>query len=180
MKKLPMLGLLGSVALTGCVSNADMGINNDQWRLLNDKQKQNFTAHYRENKDFQKHRQYQPGPTRITVRIRNGTANVTPSFDASRFYATKFQLRDGQCKRVPLIAVQKSGQANLTACFTNQVLSLDPSRYKVKDREGTLFLNYNPVWLHGFTYYGVSSSGYAGLSGVDITVNSMVSKAQRR
>lgn len=170
MKKLTLAVLLGSASLAGCVSHTQMGINNDQWRLLNDKQKQDYVARYRQIQRYQNHRQYQPGASRISVQISGGTANMAPSFDANPFYATKFQLRDGQCRQVPLIAVQKATQANLTACYIKQVLSLDPSRYKVQDQEGTLFLNYNPVWRHGFTYYGLDSNGYVGLDNVDIKV----------
>ena len=179
MKILPAIGLCGVVALSGCVSNAQMGLNDNQWHLLNESQKQNYVAHYKQIQRFQRHRQYQPGASKISVVISGGTADMPPSFDAYRFYTAKFQLRDGQCKDIPLIAVKKASQANLTACYTKQILSIDPSRYKVRDREGTLFLNYNPVWRHGFTYYGVNSTGYVSLDDVNIKVNALAPKELR-
>lgn len=179
MKILPLFAAGAAVLLTGCVSHTQMGINKNEWHLLNEHQKENYRAHYRQIERFQRHRQYQPGASRIAVTISGGTVKMPPTFGSYKFYTTKFHLRDGQCQEVPLIAVENATQANVTACYTRQVLSIDPSRYKVADREGTLFLNYNPVWRHGFTYYGVNSTGYASLDDVNITVFAVAPKERR-
>lgn len=176
MKILPVCVALGSMCLVGCVSNTDIGMNSNQWHLLNDKQKQNYQADYHEIQRYQKHRQYQPGASRISVRISGGSANMPPGFGSYRFYTAKFVIRDGQCRDVPLIAVQEARQANLTVCYTKQILSFDPSRYKIRDKEGTLFLNYNPVWRHGFEYYGLDSDGYVSLDNVDIRIQAVLNK----
>ncbi|MDF1653509.1 MAG: hypothetical protein P1U34_00190 [Coxiellaceae bacterium] len=179
MKFLPVLGVLGTVVLAGCVSRGDMGLSQQQWQQLNAKQQREYRNDYRQIKRFQRHRQYQPGATKISVKLSGGTAKMAPDFDSSRFYTTKFFLREGQCRQVPLIAVEKAMQANLTVCYNAQVLSFDPSRYKVSDQEGTLFFNYNPVWRHGFTYYGVNSTGYVGLDDVDISVRAVAPREIR-
>ncbi len=179
MKFLPMVGVISAVMLTGCVSRNDMGMSQQQWSHLSPQQQKAYRKQYRQIERFQRHRQYQPGPTKVSVKLSGGTAKMPPDFGSNRFYTAKFFLRDGQCRQVPLIAVQKATQANLTVCFNAQVLSLDPSRYKVADQEGTLFFNYNPVWRHGFTYYGVNSTGYVSLDDVNISVRAVAPREIR-
>jgi hypothetical protein len=63
-----------------------------------------------------------------------------------------------------------SGKVNLRACFKRNILFLDPSRFDLTKKEGSVRLYQSPLWRDGFTYKNIDSSGYVKLTDVNITI----------
>lgn len=159
--------------LAGCtVGPQQLGLSQSQWQSLDQSQQQSLLANYKTIKQAKVNKTVYSGPN-INVTVANGTAMMPPFVVPQQYVAASFYLKPGQCSRVRLKSVSTQSSVNLQACYNGLVLALDPSHYDLMKSGGTLRLSYNPIWKRGFTYRGVSSSGYVRLNQVSVTVKAI-------
>ncbi|MGB6977337.1 MAG: hypothetical protein WBE18_07805 [Gammaproteobacteria bacterium] len=178
MKKLWFFVVL--LLLGGCATSPNtLGISDAEWKSYSKAQRNEILQNYRKiHKTHQEPTTQIASSTRgdntntISVNIQGGKIMMPPFTDAQDYRPVSFIIRNGHCKRVSVQANQ--GRAiNLDACYQNKILYLDPSRYDISKSKGSLIFNAIPFWEHGFTYRDVSSSGYAQLTQVNITIQSI-------
>lgn len=160
--------------MAGCASTApfhpaDIGISPEQWLGYDESQRQQAISEYQQAQAERIKRI--PPNSQLEVNIQNGTVFI-PGVDGQRAYQpVSFVLKNGQCDhRITLIDAQDTHKkARLSACYKGDTIYLDPSK-DADNPYGSLKFQYLPNWKRGFTYPGVSSSGEAKLSGVNISV----------
>lgn len=169
-------GFLLTAILAGCAVTPDkLGISPQQWQSMNESQKQKLLNDYHEahqNLEAKAKRTVYKGPE-IVVYLSGGKAMMPPFTEAYSFRPIQFEMKPGECHNLPLFSVDDAHHVQLSACYNGLTLILDPSRYATSENDGSLRFNYNPLWKRGFSYNGVSSSGYARLSKVSVTINTM-------
>ena len=95
---------------------------------------------------------------------------MPPGFEKSAYRALTFTLNRNECKQVPIRGLDNNHKIDFGVCYYKNFLYLDPSRYEVKQRLGTVQIPMSPLWNRGFTYNKIKSSGYARLANADITI----------
>lgn len=173
-KNFIILGLL--LALTGCatMSPNKLGISETQWASYTPEQKKEIIKNYHEVQKKQSNEQQNESDTssRIAVSIQGGKANDARTTTPMSYQPIHFEIASGQCnKSISVVAIDNPKQkTTFKACYKNNILYLDPSRYEVSKAQGSIQLPYQPVWKRGFTYPNISSSGFANFSNVSITI----------
>lgn len=165
------------LAMTGCVGPTRLGISPEQWQALDNTQRHQLVESYQKVKqtsDTQLKTVY-TGPD-LLVYLSQGTAMMPPFTQSYTYETVKFTITPGHCRSVVLNSIDTEKHVNLGVCYNGLTLLLDPSHYNIEQAEGTLRLDYNPVWQRGFTYSDVSSKGYVRLKNVSVTVKAIPEK----
>lgn len=172
-----ILLILGTLLLTSCtVVPRELGFSPKQWQMMSATGRKLLQVdYYRIHNALQLKTIYQ-GP-RIQVVLFGGTAMMPPLFQAYYFESLRFETNPGKCRNVRLTSWDQTRSVKLTVCYDGVTLSFDPSRYDLSKTKGTLFLTYNTLWKHGFTYNNLSSSGYVRLKNADVTIKTISNKA---
>ena len=169
--------LLIVLLLNGCASISDatkLGIKETEWATYNrNKQKELLVNYKKINQEFAaaaKNNNDIKGGT-LNVSIYNGKAMLPPFDDWQDYAPVKFTLAKNQCND---IYVYKSNDAKiytkLRACFYKDTLYLDPSYLEPSKKQGSISIHYSPLWLSGFTYKKITSSGHVRFSKVNIDI----------
>jgi hypothetical protein len=177
MKKICLLVVL--LLLEGCATSpSTLGISQAQWQSYTKTQRQEILQNYRRinstrNEVLTQNSSTSNGDNAINVTIQSGKIVMPPFTDAQEYLPIAFTIKNGHCKRIVVSQVNQEKTTDLDTCYQNKILYLDPSRYDITKSKGSLIFNSIPFWEHGFTYHDVSSSGYAQLMHVNITIKSV-------
>ena len=172
--------------LSGCSSPATLGLNQDQWNRLTPTQQSQFKNNYKNiisNLKQQTKAKPQhnvaidptnlPLPT-LTITIKNGLAAFPNEFTPLLPFAPlTVTLTPGLCQPSTLYALNNQQHTQLWFCYTNNLVGIDPSFYRMNQAWGTLLFNLNPLWNRGFTYHHLTSTGYARLTNATITIKAL-------
>lgn len=171
-------GLIVALAVlcAGCVSPASLGVKPQRWQTMTSAEKKQLSERFEKIQRYRADANQPEGSAVIQVQVKGGQALMPPDFLPYRFSPVQIDLPSKSCKNVTLYSLSGQHQTALGVCYINNILSLDPSRTQLKDWQGTLFFHSNPIWQQGFTYYGMNSSGYAQLSGVNVSVKALSQK----
>jgi hypothetical protein len=162
--------LISLLPLVGCVTPMRLGISEAEWRNFSPEERDKIKSGYHEvskSKDFE---DAMPDGSNLHVRLYGGQVNMPPFSSLYRYTPIEFDIGNGQCQNVTLNSEEGDKKVTLKACYRGKTLYLDPSRYDVSKRVGSIQLHYSPIWDRGFTYQKVSSSGYAHLTGVNVAL----------
>ncbi len=175
MLKQIVLLLTVPLLLTACAPKPEtLGFSTLQWQSFSEAKQQNLRENYNtvkaENKNLESDWITEPN-NRISVKLKRGTVMVPPEFTQSSYQPLSFTLNKNQCKEVPIQS--GNGKVDLRACYYKNYLFIDPSRYNVKERLGTVRIPTSPLWNRGFTYRKIKSEGYVRLANADITIKYM-------
>lgn len=169
--KLCSILIVLSFILVGCaVTPERLGISSIEWGKMTTVQKQNVLK--------ESHQSIHPAKTiylgpDVEVTLSKGTARMPPFVKTYPYKAVHFQMRPGECRSVRLISTEEVNHVFLKACYNGFTLSLDPSRYELNKRAGTMHINYHPLWKGGITYKHLSSSGYVRLRNVNVRIKNL-------
>lgn len=169
--------LLTVLLLNGCANISDatkLGIEKTQWAAYDQNKQKELLANYKKiNKEFA-NRAKNNIDTKdgiLTVNISNGKAMLPPFNNWQDYSPVKFTLAKNQCND---INVYKPNDAKiytkLRACFYDDTLYLDPSYHDLNKKHGSISIHYSPLWLSGFTYKEVTSSGHVRFSKANIEI----------
>lgn len=170
-KRFAIIALILPFFLSGCISGTQLGLSPSIWQQKTPQQQSDMRQAYKDIRHYQQQQIHlRPMDSGLSVSISSGRAMMPPFKQAYAFLPATAWVPAGGCALIPLIARDASSTVKLTACYIDQRLALDPSRFRVKDWRGTLFFYDNPVWAQGFTYKGVSSQGYVRLVQANIFI----------
>jgi len=168
-----ILILLSVLLLASCtIEPRQLGFSQMQWQSMDKAQQQKLVAGYNQIKQAKPNKTVYNGPD-INVSIAEGTAMMPPFIKPQQYLAMNFCLRSGQCRHVRLKSMDNSDSVSLQACYNGLVLAMDPSHYDPTKTAGTIRFSYNPIWSRGFTYRGISSSGYVRLNQASVAVKTI-------
>ncbi|MFT3742017.1 MAG: hypothetical protein QM752_05000 [Gammaproteobacteria bacterium] len=171
-----LLICLVPLILTGCatVSPQKLGISKQQWESYSQAQQDAILKGYAQAKNNRMRSGSDQTDATLTVAIRNGKMLMPPFTQLASYQPVEFDISAGQCNRKITVASSEDPKqkTRLIVCFRDNVLYLDPSPYDPAKADGSLKMPYMPTWQRGFTYPKVSSTGYAKLTDVDISVQS--------
>lgn len=160
------------IFLSGCeTSPQDLGISSSEWMALDQKQQEKILVDYRkiraEKIANEKKNKLAPGAN-LLVEISGGEVMMPPFTDWESYKSFSFVISNGACKTVDIYSTDSNSKTELDSCFKHNTLYLDPSHTDLTKKQGSITINYSPLWQQGFTYTGITSNGYARLKNVNI------------
>jgi hypothetical protein len=164
--------LLLTLLLTACVSPMRMGISEAEWRHFSPEEKEKIKKGYYEvlKGRFHANEKAVSDGSTLNVKIAGGQISMPPFNGLCHYAPLEFNILSGDCLKLDLKELEGNRTIPMQACYRNKTLFLDPSRYDPTKRIGSIQLHYSPIWDRGFTYANVSSSGYAHLTNVNVSV----------
>jgi hypothetical protein len=171
MKKLFILLFVLPVACTTTqFSPYELGISDKAWQKLSP-QKQQEIIQKNQNVITNMESQAPTGNSCLTITVADGKAKMPP-FNMGRyaFQPAKFNISEGSCTSFDLTTKDKTNSSSPYACYRNNVLMLDPSKYAEDKMYGTVKIYKTPLWEEGFTYTNINTTGYAELRNATIIV----------
>jgi len=176
-KRLSILAvIIVAVLLSGCAHDPlRLGISESEWASYSEAEQQEMFVNYRqivsEQNDFANDNSSDSRDIFLDVSIYGGKVMMPPFKKWSVYKQAKFRIFKGKCCDVALShPTDEDFQTELVACFYGNTLYLDPSHYDLAKKDGSISINFSPLWLSGFSYKGVSSSGYVRLKDVTIKI----------
>ncbi len=166
--------LLCILSLVGCaVGPEELGISQQQWnKYSQQKQQKILIAHKELLRAKRRENSTLIGDSWLQVNIKDGSVMMPPFIKQYQYAPITFRIRKGVCQRIALHNYKSSNSVRLNSCYKNDILFLDPSRYEIDKKDGTVRLYFSPLWRQGFIYKNISSNGYARLHNVTIKVKS--------
>ncbi len=110
---------------------------------------------------------------RAEITFEHGQAKIPLFKVRSRFKPAKMIVYQGHCQTVALKQVDGYLHVDVEACYRGNEILVDGVKYDYAKRYGTIRLAELPMWESGFTYKGISTTGYAKLSGTDISIKKL-------
>ena len=160
-----LLIFLCATTLVACaMSPEQLGISQERWgQYSKQEQERMIRGHKYIAQTIKKSTFSMPGNSYLKIIIKNGRALMPPFTASYDFKPATLKLREGTCQAVTLYAVSVKKQTTLCACYSNEVLLLDPSSYDVDKRYGSTRIYHSLLWNEGFDYAGINTDGYAHL-----------------
>ncbi len=169
-----ILSIFVMLSLVGCVVSPDtLGVSSAKWGQYSEAQQQELIANYEQIQGSTLGAPVDDN-NYVYVNITGGTVMMSPFIIGYAYNPLEFMVTSGECKTVPLNSTLGVGFVDLTACFKNDILYMDPSRYELNKRFGSIQFHALPLWKQGFSYKNISSSGYARLQNVTVSVKQVV------
>lgn len=171
-----LLLICGCLWLFGCTTNmpARLGISDLEWASYSQEKQQSLITNYgrvaKERTSISK--QNVGDSASVVVSIYDGKIMFPPAFiDWQHYKAVQFTISEGQCIDVELEHKLTSKiNTKLGACFHNSTLYLDPSRYNIAQKYGSINIHSSPLWKTGFVYKGINSNGYVRFNNVTVAI----------
>jgi len=150
---LPIFALLAS-----CAGPTQLGFSQQEWQSMTPQKRQQLSDQYRALSSYKPATVY---------------AAMPPFAEKYRFAPSEFSIKPGKCKHVQLSSVDSTHYTEMKVCYDGLHLSLDPSKYDPTKIMGTAHFAYNPLWLSGFSYSDVTSSGYVNLEDTTVSIKAL-------
>lgn len=106
----------------------------------------------------------------LQIKISGGTAMLPPFVYRQAYQPAEFVIAADECQNVMLSVSDNTKPAALRVCYKNNILALDPSAFDKTKKDGTVTINYSPLWVDGFTYKNINSDGLVRLKNAAITI----------
>jgi len=186
MKKKIFLLFIVHIFLLGCANNPVLlGISELEWTSYSPEKQKSLLASYnqaaKERKNIIKEQGNQKlGNEFLEVTVFDGKVMFPPSFiNWQNYKPVKFTIFEGQCSDIAIEhQSDNDSKTKLGVCFYDNVLYLDPIYYDLTKKNGTTTIHFSPLWLTGFTYKGISSSGYVRMNNVTIEIKQIEQKEE--
>jgi hypothetical protein len=179
-KKKYFLLFLTHFFLVGCAVNISekIGVSDLEWMSYSQDKQKVLLANYDEvlkKRESELERQTENqnlSGTFLTVKIYGGKIMFPPSFINWQDYKpVHFTIFKGQCRNIEMMRPSAGdSKTELGVCFQGNVLYLDPSHYDLTQKAGSFTIYHSPLWVSGFSYKDINSSGYVRLSNVTVEI----------
>lgn len=148
-----------------------LGISEAEWQNYSPEKREQIKSGYYEmlKNKFHEEKAVSDGST-LHVRISDGQVTMPPFSNPVGYTPVEFDIGSGDCQTVEVHDLAGNKKVPMKVCYQNKTLYLDSSRYDKAKRLGSIQLHYSPIWERGFTYQGVSSSGYVHLTNVNVAL----------
>ncbi len=173
--------------MPGCTSvsiPAKIGMTEHEWSSYGSDKQKVLLANYEKfatelNRSIKSKKNAAVDSTFLEVSIHDGRVMMPPFDDLHSYNPVKFVIFKDQCRSIILQQpTDKKIYIKLEACFYGNILYLDPSHYDLTKKNGSISINFSPLWLSGFIYKGISSSGYARLNNVIVEITQTAQAAR--
>ncbi|MBU0744721.1 MAG: hypothetical protein KKE11_05070, partial [Gammaproteobacteria bacterium] len=167
-----------NIFLLGCADNPErLGISEDEWSSYSREKQESLLANY--NKISKERRRMIAEQENnglnievLEVNIRDGKIMLPPAFvNWQRYKPVHFEISKGECQDIKLTCLfNDDAKTTLGVCYNNNKLYLDPSRYETISGIGAVSIPFSPLWMTGFVYKGINSTGYVRFNDVTVEV----------
>jgi hypothetical protein len=167
-----ILLLLCAATISSCsISSEQLGISKKRWKQY-DKQEQEriVSGHRYISQTIKKNVFAAPGNSCLKITIKDGRAIMPPFTDSYAFSPITFKIQERACKNTTLYAVNINKHTSILACYSNDILLLDPSPYEINKRYGTASIHHSLLWNDGFNYTNINTSGFTRLQHATIFI----------
>jgi hypothetical protein len=169
-----LIVIFSFLMLAGCatVSPNKLGISQSQWSQYSEQQRQQIIHNYHQAQAVEHQLHAKNNHSVLAVKIQGGQVLMPPYTNLQAYQPVAFDIKAGSChQKVALLSANGSQQkTNLKACYSGDILFLDPSPYDPNLAKGALQFAYMPLWKRGFTYNNVTSSGFTKLTGGSVFI----------
>jgi hypothetical protein len=164
--------LLVALTLTACVTPARLGISEEQWSNYSPEEQEKIKEGYREAKKVRapESEAVAPDGSVVKLRISGGNVSMPPFTDTCQYTPVDLQVTNGGCAKVKIKELNGDKTVTMQVCYRNKTVYIDPSRFDPNKALGSIQLHYSPIWNRGFTYQGVSSTGYVHLTNANVVI----------
>jgi len=176
-KKIQLLiTILAILFLSACVNiPTKLGITESEWLSYSQEKQKMLLFNYEkfaEKHKIEKKKKIVVNPHEfLEVNIYDGQVMMPPFNNWQNYQPVSFTIFQEQCRDIILQQpANKNLQTELGVCFKGNALYLDPSRYDNTKKNRSISIGYSPLWLSGFSYKKISSSGYTRLNNVTIEI----------
>lgn len=164
--------------LPGCASvniPARLGMTEAEWSSYTPDKQEMLLANYEkfaaENKYIKDKESTVASDVFLEIGIHDGKVMMPPFNGWQDYNPTKFIIFKDQCRSIVLQQpTDETAYTELEVCFNENALYMDPSHYDLTKKNGTISINFSPLWLSGFSYKGINSSGYVRLNNVTVEI----------
>jgi len=175
--------LFVTVTLFGCSTTpSELGIAANEWQSYSQERQKAILDNYRkinaENiaaAKFEK-KSNKLSQSYLVVRVSDGKALMEPFINWQAFKPAVFNVNHEECTEVKLFSTENEKSITLRSCYKGKTLFIDPSRYDVTKKLGSVTVNYSPLWQQGFVYSGINTYGYARLQNATFAIKLQESK----
>ncbi len=164
--------------LSGCASVSiptKLGMTEVEWSSYTPDKQEVLLANYEkfaaENKYIKDKESTVANDMFLEIGIHDGKVMMPPFNGWQDYNPTKFIISKDQCRSIVLQQpTDETAHTELEVCFNGNALYMDPSHYDLTKKNGTISINFSPLWLSGFSYKGINSSGYVRLNNVTVEI----------
>ncbi|MCL5261669.1 MAG: hypothetical protein M1561_08435, partial [Gammaproteobacteria bacterium] len=159
---------LAGCATTNTPSPAMLGIPAKEWNNYDSELQEQLLGNYQKissesSKYISEDEKINVGEKALQIKISGGQVMMPPFIGWSSFKPANFIIGEDSCRELSLFKLDNKTKVDLRSCYIGKVLYLDPSNYDLTKKDGSISINYNPLWEQGFTYTGISTTGFARL-----------------
>lgn len=178
MRSLPLLLLFSfGLMLSACSVETLYGINTQEWNKMSEKQKKKVQDGYAkvQNTLLHEDRYKSNYETPVLNVVVYGGWIMMPPFDKHyRYEKVNISLAEGQCTKTTVRQEGGEKVLPLKICYTDEFLQIDPSPYDPDKMHGSIVMHASPLWLRGYTYKHINSTGYAKLKNAHVRVQALL------
>lgn len=163
-----------SIYLGGCQSfSQSVGLSDREWAYTPALQKMAMLNNHINNKGnwCQKQTFVNHAQAPIFIELESGYASLWPGKVNKPIEPLRLLLKPGDCVNVALQSKDHQHQSQLDLFYDGRSLILDPLFYDYASSNGTLQIDKHPLWLNGFSYSNLSTTGYASLNKLKLTIH---------
>jgi hypothetical protein len=173
MKKLFLLLFILPVACTTTpFSPYELGISDKTWQKYTPQQQNEILQRHQTMMANLAANAPKPGATSscLTVTIANGKALMPPFTKKYQFQPATFKIAAESCTSFGLTSKDKTASVSPYACYKDNIFLLDPSKYEADKMYGTVKVYKTPLWVEGFTYANINTTGFVRFYHADVTI----------
>ncbi|EKE01345.1 MAG: putative membrane associated protein [uncultured bacterium] len=169
--------VIANLFLFGCAVDpmTKLGLSESEWLGYGSDEQQKLLANYKKIAEKRagtvRDKKNHDARGFLEIDVLDGKVMMPPFVDWSDYKPVNFTIFRGQCRDIVLQGlIDEKSQTELGVCFYGDTLYLDPSHHDLEKHSGSISIHSSPLWLSGFSYKGISSTGYVRLNNVTIKI----------
>jgi uncharacterized LabA/DUF88 family protein len=165
-----LIPFVAYLLLVGCAANIPekLGVSDLEWESYSHSKQKNLLANYEQMK---KARENVIEESKDKQNLSGVFLEVSIYVNWQNYQPVRFNIFKEKCRNIEIRQAPNNDlKTELGVCFCDGILYLDSSRYDLAKKMGTANIYYSPLWLSGFVYKEINSSGYTKLNNVTIEV----------
>lgn len=116
----------------------------------------------------------------LIIKVHHGQAMLPPFLNWSPYKECKFYLAKNTCSKGTIHSLEAETTIDLKACYFENLLYIDPTKYDPNNTQGTVTFTYSPLWRQGFSYTKIHTDGYVRLKDATVYVKLLTPKVEAK
>lgn len=161
--------MMVGVLVSGCTPSAkSLGFTKNEWRSMPAHKRQVILSEYEKKQTIPVEMVPDSVPkilkfNALRLTLSDGSAIFWPGKIRRSFASMTFKINEGQCRKIYLTSNDMKHKTNLSVCYNHFRLTLDPSPWALKYRDGSAIFFPSELWRQGLGYHSLHTHGKAGL-----------------